>query len=87
MFLMVGLLFAQCSKKAADGIDGRDGISSNTKSVKVNADPALAWRGKAPGAGPARPIELGEYSSFELDNGLKVIVVENNKLPRVCGDR
>ena len=46
-------------------------------------DPALAWRSKAPGAGEARPINLGDYTAFDLDNGLKVIVVENHKLPRV----
>lgn len=31
----------------------------------------------------APTIQLGDYSSFTLDNGLKVIVVQNNKLPRV----
>lgn len=40
-------------------------------------------RSKAPVAGPAPTISLGEYSTFKLDNGLSVIVVQNNKLPRV----
>ncbi|MBI1265791.1 MAG: insulinase family protein [Cryomorphaceae bacterium] len=40
-------------------------------------------RSKAPAAGPAPAISLGEYSTFKLDNGLSVIVVQNNKLPRV----
>lgn len=40
-------------------------------------------RSKMPEAGPAPKIELGETESFTLDNGLKVFVVENNKLPRV----
>jgi len=36
-----------------------------------------------PKAGPAPEIDLGASKSFELKNGLKVIVVENRKLPRV----
>lgn len=31
----------------------------------------------------AREISIGDYQSFDLSNGLKVIVVENHKLPRV----
>ncbi len=34
-----------------------------------------------PAAAPT--IQLGDYDTFTLDNGLKVIVVQNNKLPRV----
>jgi predicted Zn-dependent peptidase len=49
----------------------------------VTVDPALAWRSQVPTAGKARPIQLGESTNFTLDNGLKVIVVENHKLPRV----
>lgn len=47
--------------------------------------PAVAQldRSIRPQAGPARPIEIGSYETFELKNGLKVIVVENHKLPRV----
>lgn len=40
-------------------------------------------RSKAPVAGPAPKISLGKYESFTLKNGLKVIVVENHKLPKV----
>ncbi|NJN24834.1 MAG: insulinase family protein [Cyclobacteriaceae bacterium] len=40
-------------------------------------------RTKIPKAGPAPEINIGTPTTFELDNGLKVIVVENNKLPRV----
>lgn len=40
-------------------------------------------RSKAPEPGPAPEINLGVPQSFLLDNGLKVIVVENHKLPRV----
>lgn len=41
------------------------------------------FRKTAPKAGPAPKIELGTYEQFELKNGLKVITVENNKIPRV----
>jgi len=40
-------------------------------------------RSKQPKAGPAPKINIEEPESFTLDNGLKVLVVENHKLPRV----
>ncbi len=40
-------------------------------------------RSQPPKPGPAPKINLGNYNMFSLDNGLKVIVVENHKLPRV----
>ncbi len=36
-----------------------------------------------PKPGPAPRINIGKPQTFELKNGLKVLVVENNKLPRV----
>jgi predicted Zn-dependent peptidase len=75
--LFLGLFFAQCSKKTTDGM--MDSTTQKTTSVTD----ALAWRSSAPGAGPAREIKLGDYASFDLDNGLKVIIVENHKIPRV----
>lgn len=41
-------------------------------------------RTKAPQPGPASTPTIGEASTFELKNGLKVIVVENHKLPRIA---
>lgn len=41
-------------------------------------------RSKLPEPGPAPEIKLGEVEDFTLDNGLKVFVVENHKLPRVA---
>ncbi len=40
-------------------------------------------RTKQPKPGPAPTINLGTPSTFILDNGLKVMVVENHKLPRI----
>ncbi|NOR29140.1 MAG: hypothetical protein GQ540_11495, partial [Lutibacter sp.] len=36
-----------------------------------------------PTPGPSPKINLGKPETFELKNGLKVLVVENHKLPRV----
>lgn len=40
-------------------------------------------RSKAPVSGPAPQVHIGEYQSFTLPNGLKVLVVENNKTPKI----
>lgn len=40
-------------------------------------------RSHAPAPGPAPIIELGESTVSSLENGLKVIVVENHRLPQV----
>lgn len=40
-------------------------------------------RSKAPAAGPAQKIQLGDYESFTLENGLQVFLVENHKMPKV----
>lgn len=72
------LMFSSCSKKTATVVD------SAKKEVKENmVDPALAWRSTAPSPGKARSINLGDYFTKTLDNGLTLIVVENHKLPRV----
>ena len=48
--------------------------------VSVNAQ---IDRSKMPEPGPAPEINLDDPQQFELANGLKVLVVENHKLPRV----
>jgi predicted Zn-dependent peptidase len=40
-------------------------------------------RSKRPAPGPAPKVKLGKPQTFTLENGLKVLVVEDNKLPRV----
>jgi len=40
-------------------------------------------RSVQPKAGPAPKIQLGKPQTFNLKNGMKVMVVENHKLPRV----
>lgn len=41
-------------------------------------------RSTYPKPGPAPVIQLGKYESFTLQNGLKVFVVQNKKLPRIA---
>ncbi len=40
-------------------------------------------RSVIPGPGPATKLDFGKSTKFELKNGLKVIVVENHKLPTI----
>ncbi len=40
-------------------------------------------RSQRPAPGPAPVIQIGDYHSFTLNNGLKVIVVENSRVPVV----
>ena len=68
LILLIGT--ASCSKKSADLVQ---------KDEKADQ----SWRSQMPQPAPAREISIGDYQSFDLSNGLKVIVVENHKLPRV----
>lgn len=53
-------------------------------SIFSSAVIAQVDRTKIPEPGPAPEIKIGTGETFELKNGLKVIVVENHKLPRVA---
>ena len=67
--LLIGMFFAQCTQKI--------------KPVVTTPVMEEDFRATQPTPGPAPAIELGEYQEFSLKNGLKVIVVENNKVPKV----
>ena len=41
-------------------------------------------RSTMPEPGPAPKVNVDEPETFDLDNGLQVMIVENNKLPRVA---
>ena len=58
-------------------------IFSAALSIMTMSSFAQIDRSVQPQAGPAREPQIAEYESFTLDNGLKVFVVENHKLPRV----
>ncbi|MEM0939320.1 MAG: insulinase family protein [Bacteroidota bacterium] len=51
--------------------------------IGLSVAEAQVDRSKLPEPGIPRPVNIGEYKSFELENGLKVFVIENHKLPRV----
>jgi predicted Zn-dependent peptidase len=51
--------------------------------LMVSSAVAQLDRSKRPEAGPAPKLEFKDYDIIELDNGLKIIVVEDHKLPRV----
>ena len=70
-------LLSYCSPKMGD--EAAKATPKEMPSEPTSAD----FRSQAPEAGAARKIELGEYDSFVLDNGLRVIVVENHKIPRI----
>ncbi|TAI47880.1 M16 family metallopeptidase [Flagellimonas allohymeniacidonis] len=58
-------------------------ILSGLLCLMVTVTFAQIDRSKKPEPGPAPEINLQEPTRFELNNGLKVMVVENHKLPRV----
>lgn len=58
--------------------------TKETASAVVETVTTTLDRTKAPTPGPAPEIKIGDYQYFQLDNGLKVYVVENHKLPRVA---
>jgi predicted Zn-dependent peptidase len=52
-------------------------------SKKTTPKQAPLDRSIVPQPGPAPKIQIGKATSFKLDNGMKLIVVENHKLPNV----
>jgi zinc protease len=70
--LFLGLLVSACATKTKVA----------TPTAVVQNDPE-AFRATAPGAKEASVIKIGDYEVFNLPNGLKVVLVENHKIPRV----
>lgn len=60
-------------------------FAQNKKNTKPssNKKPMTDFRSVMPKPGPAPLIQIPDYTVHELKNGMKVIVVENHKLPRV----
>ena len=77
--IFLAVLISACSKKVIEPAMTK---VEEVKEVMATTN-TEAFRHSAPAAGPARAISLGETQSFELDNGLTVVVSENHKLPRV----
>lgn len=68
--LLSVFVLTQCAKKTVD--------ITPEMNEKIHS-----WRSAPPGSSEARDIMLGDYTAFDLDNGLKVIVVQNTKIPRI----
>ena len=81
--LVSAFTLTMCTPKTTESVTMVKEEMSEVKEMVKEVDPALLWRSEAPSAGAARKIQLGNYNTFTLANGLEVIVVENNKLPRV----
>ncbi|MCC7245675.1 MAG: insulinase family protein, partial [Saprospiraceae bacterium] len=83
LFLFIlGILIAACTPKAGDKAAGNKTVAATGQSPVIPV-PSGDVRSKAPKAGNAPKIQIGKAETFTLDNGLKVIVVENHKLPTV----
>jgi zinc protease len=80
----VCLFFVACTPKTTDKMAGTtpNMPSKNGKSTTIPI-PTGEVRKNAPLAGNAPSINIAKAETLTLDNGLKVIVVENHKLPKV----
>lgn len=58
-------------------------VQNTENQPKMNESAQGIDRSVRPTPGPAPKVNIGKPQTFTLDNGLKVMVVENNKLPRV----
>jgi zinc protease len=81
------VFFAACTPKATDKMAGTKPTKPNapamgTKSTTIPI-PTGDVRKNSPVAGNAPSINIAKAETLTLDNGLKVIVVENHKLPKV----
>ena len=58
-------------------------VNCTPKMVTENKVEPADFRSVAPAPKPAPAIAFGDYQTFSLDNGMKVIVVENSKVPKL----
>ncbi len=70
LLIFLGAFFIQCSPKVNKDLNKKDNVKFD-------------FRSKAPKPKPAPEVKFGDYKIVTLDNGLKIIVVENNKVPKV----
>lgn len=85
-FAVALILFSCATTKTTSKLDEPQ-QPSTTEQVQQTTPQAPASqldRSKPPAPGPAPEIRLGTAETFTMENGLKVFVVENHKLPRVA---
>jgi len=81
---MIGVFVSQCTPKIADTAkDTQSTVEDAVGEVVETMTNKEAFRKTAPTAGAAPSIKVKDAANFTLDNGLQVIVAENNKLPVV----
>ncbi len=77
IIIFIGIFtLIQCSPKTSSVMQDKGEQSI----VKIDPE---NFRTQAPSPRPAPVINLGKATTFTLDNGLEVIVVQNNKIPQV----
>lgn len=83
LFLLLAFFMA-CSPKTGEKTSQSPAnpVKEASKAPKIEL-PSGDIRKNAPQPGAAPSIQIGKAATYELENGLKVIVVENHKLPRV----
>ena len=78
LFVALACILVHCSPKTTDVVK-----TEMPEKVEQTVQKVKTFRSERPAPGPAPEIQVGSYESFEAANGLKVIVVKNNKIPRV----
>ncbi|MBK8557902.1 MAG: insulinase family protein [Lewinellaceae bacterium] len=81
--LMVAGFFMACTPKTGEKTMATTPAKVEKGQAPVIPIPTGDVRKNAPVPGSAPKIQIGKSEAFTLDNGLKVIVVENHKLPSV----
>ena len=71
-----------CTPKVGEKMN-KAATTTGTTTNPVGESASDNFRSKAPKGGPAPIIKIGKSEEFTLSNGLKVILVENHKLPVV----
>lgn len=80
IFLLLALFIVGCTPKVGETTQKvEEKVVDKAKEMTT----VESFRSMVPKPGPAPKIQIGTYDQFQLANGLKVIVVENHKLPRV----
>ena len=80
----MGVLVSQCTPKIADTAkDTQTTVKDAVEEVVETMTNKEAFRHTAPTPSAAPTIKVKDAANFTLDNGLQVIVAENNKLPVV----
>ena len=80
LLLIIGVFLSQCTPKISDVTTGVEEVVEDAVETVMTKE---AFRNDPPVAGPAPVINVKDANNFTLDNGLKVIVSQNNKLPVV----